>query len=89
MIIINRLLEELRKMRNNISENSGKMKIILLSNITKSEKSEKSTRKISESKTNAKKNLYYNFCNKNNHEKQIYWEKYSHMKSKRKRNTEK
>lgn len=39
-IIINRLLEESRKMEDMTSENSGKMKMALLSNTTKSGKSE-------------------------------------------------
>ena len=68
MIIINRLLEESRKMRGNISESSGKMKMTLLSNTTKPGKSRKPVRKTDESKTNAKKNLHYNFYNKNSHE---------------------
>ena len=71
MIIINRLLKESRKMRDNISESFGKMKMMLLSNITKPGKGGKSAEKTNESKTSAKKNLHCNFCNKNNHEKQI------------------
>ena len=86
MIIINRLLEKSRKMRDNISESSEKMKMILLSNTTKPGKGGKPARKTNGSKTSAKKNLHCNFCNKNSHEEQIYWEKYSHMKPKRERN---
>ena len=70
MIIINRLLEESRKMRDNISESSGKMKMALLSNTTKPGKGGKPAGKTDESKTSAKKDLHCNFCNKNNHEEQ-------------------
>ena len=76
-------------MRDNISESSEKMKMILLSNTTKPEKDEKPARKTDESKMNAKKNLHYNFCNKNSHEEQICWKKYSYIKSKKERNEKK
>ena len=73
-------------MGDNISENSGKMKIMLLSNTTKLGKGGKPARKTNESKTSAKKDLHCNFCNKNSHEEQTCWEKYPHMKSKKERN---
>ena len=51
MIIINRLLKESRKMRDNISESFGKMKMMLLSNIIKPGKGGKPAGKIDRSKT--------------------------------------
>ena len=87
-LIINRLLEESRKMGSTTSE-SSKMKMALLSNTTKSGKGGKSSWKTGGSKKGVKKDLHCDSCNKNSHEEQTCWEKYSHMKPKKEENEEK
>ena len=78
-IIINRLLEESRKLGNEGGESSGKA--ALLSN-TKPGKGKKSAGKKGGFK-GGKKDLHCSFCNKSNHEEENCWVKHPELKPKK------
>ena len=79
-IIINRLLEESRKLSNGAESSGGKSKMALLSN-SKPGKGKKSTGKKGGS--GGKKNLHCDFCNKDRHEEENCWIKYPELKQKK------
>ncbi len=83
LIIINQLLEESRKMGGVTTESSGKMKMALLSN-TKPGKGRKSVGKKGGFK-DGKKDLHYDFCNNDGHEKENCWMKHPELRPKKRK----